>query len=569
MTAPIQQVSGRISGRAVFALLSSHHLLREIINGKEWTLDPENQCLRGLVFSSLSYDSRNVEPSTLLFCKGNFKASYLPPAIEKGVSGYVSETEIDTPTPIPGFIVTNVYHAMALIAQEFYGHPERDLKIVAITGTKGKTTTAYMTHAILAHATGNRCALMCSEADCLDGKTWTPSILTTPESIDMMRMMREAVDHGMKDLVLEVSSQAFKIGRVFGLTFDVGAFLNISPDHISPIEHPTFEDYFYCKRKMIAASRLFVFNATLGAKTRLIAENAALLKKPTATFSMDPSIPATFMGSIPQSVNGKRASTFTARPRLRTDGNATASDLAATPLIDMGTFSLKIQGDFNYENALAAVSLAIMAGIDPTDHASLQALCDVTVPGRMQEFVSHDGIISYVDYAHNYLSLTALLTFVRQRYPDSFCTVVTGTSGGKAIDRREGMARAAAHLANRFIVTQDDPYFEDPNHIAAQMADPARALASHATNPERDPKLGTLDVRVENQRGKAIQMAYDLARQALADPHANHQQVILVIGKGDEQWLEIRGKAMPWPADTVVVKALSDGKPNPALSLNY
>jgi UDP-N-acetylmuramoyl-L-alanyl-D-glutamate--2,6-diaminopimelate ligase len=569
MTAPIHPAGGRISGRAVFALLSSHHLLREVINGKEWTLDPENQCLRGLVFSSLSYDSRNVEPSTLLFCKGNFKASYLPPAIKKGVTGYVSETELETPTPIPGFIVTNVYHAMALIAQEFYGHPERDLKIVAITGTKGKTTTAYMTHAILAHATGNRCALMCSEADCLDGKTWTPSILTTPESIDMMRMMREAVDHGMKDLVLEVSSQAFKIGRVFGLTFDVGAFLNISPDHISPIEHPTFEDYFYCKRKMIAASRLFVFNATLGVKTRLIAQNAALLKKPTATFSMNPSIPATFMGSTPQTVHGKRVSTFTARPRLRTDGNATASDLAATPSIDMGTFSLKIQGDFNYENALAAVSLAIMAGVDPIDHASLQAVCDVTVPGRMQEFVSHDGIISYVDYAHNYLSLTALLTFVRQRYPHSFCTVVTGTSGGKAIDRREGMARAAAHLANRFIVTQDDPYFEDPAQIAAQLADPARALASHDTNPERDPQLGTLDVRVENQRGKAIQMAYDLARQALADPHANHQQVILVIGKGDEQWLEIRGKAMPWPADTVVVKALSEGKPNPALSLNY
>ncbi len=569
MSTATTHVGGRITGRTVFALLSSHHLLREVINGKEWTLDPENACLKGVTYSLLSYDSRTVQPHTLLFCKGNFKPEYLPPAIAQGVTGYVSESEIATPTAIPGFIVSNVYHAMALIAQEFYGHPERDLKIIAITGTKGKTTTAYMTHAILAHATGNRCALMCSEADCLDGHTWTPSILTTPESIDMMRMMREAVNNGMRDLVLEVSSQAFKIGRVFGLTFDVGAFLNISPDHISPIEHPTFEDYFFCKRKMIAASRLFVYNATLGDKSRLITENAALLEKPTATFSMDPHIPATFMGSAPQTVNGKRVSTFTDRPRLRTDGHATAADVNSTPATTLGTFDLSIQGDFNFENALAAVALSVTAGVDPSDHDSLAAVSHVTVPGRMQEFVSTDGIISYVDYAHNYASLTVLLRFIRRRYPHCYCTVITGSSGGKAFDRREGMARAAAHLANRFIVTQDDSYFEDPHHIAAQIADPARKLASHDTNPERDPSLGVLDVRVENRRGEAIQMAYDLARHALKSPNGNHQQVILVIGKGDEKWLEIRGRAVPWPSDITVVKAISEGKPNPALALKY
>ena len=130
-----------------------------------------------------------------------------------------------------------------ILAAEFYDHPERELTLVGITGTKGKTTTAYFTQAILNAYSGGRCALFSSVDNCLDGHTYAESDLTTPESFDALRMMREAVDNGMTYLVMEVSSQAYKVQRVYGFTFDVGAFLNITPDHISPIEHPTLEDY--------------------------------------------------------------------------------------------------------------------------------------------------------------------------------------------------------------------------------------------------------------------------------------------------------------------------------------
>lgn len=559
-----------LSARTVFAVLSSRGLLREVIAGGSalpdagWTLDPESPLLSGRSFTSLSYDSRTVGRGTLLFCKGNFKDEYLSPAIDAGLAGYVADHEIANTSGVPGFIVTDVYQAMALVSQEFYGHPERNLRIVAITGTKGKTTTAYMTHAILSAATGGKCALMCSEADCLDGKTWTPSTLTTPESPDMMRMMREAVDHGMRDLVLEVSSQAFKIGRVFGLTFDVGAFLNISPDHISPIEHPSFEDYFFAKRRMVAASRILLVNATLGDPTRLVLENAGLLNRPVATFSLDSRVPATFMGTPVDETSGSSApsSSFSFHPRLRTDGRAGAEDLAGG--VSLGTFRLDLEGDFNYQNALAAVSLSILAGVSPKDAASLQAVDHVLVPGRMQRFQDRRGAVFYVDYAHNYLSLHDLLAFVRERYPKSSCTVVTGTSGGKAFDRREGMARAAAQLADRLIVTQDDPNFESMETIAHQIADPARRLADPARNPERRQDLGVLDVRIENDRAKAIQMAYDLA----TTDQQHRRQVVLVIGKGDEKWLKVKGRMVPWPSDTVVVRDLCAGRPNPALAIS-
>ena len=223
-------------------LLDRHGLLREIIRGDVWTLDPHD--IKGFdePFSAITYDTRKVEPGTFLCCKGRFKAEYLQGIDERGLAAYVSENDFSDATQAPGLIVDDVRKAMALLSAEFYGRPQDQLKVVGITGTKGKTTTAYLTQAMLNGCSGGKCALFSSVDNCLDGHTYVESDLTTPESMDAFRMMREAVDNGMEYLVMEVSSQAYKVDRVFGLTFDVAAFLNISPDHISPIEHPTFED---------------------------------------------------------------------------------------------------------------------------------------------------------------------------------------------------------------------------------------------------------------------------------------------------------------------------------------
>ena len=266
-------------------LLDRHGLLREIIRGDVWTLDPHD--IKGFdePFSAITYDTRKVEPGTFLCCKGRFKAEYLQGIDERGLAAYVSENDFSDATQAPGLIVDDVRKAMALLSAEFYGRPQDQLKVVGITGTKGKTTTAYLTQAMLNGCSGGKCALFSSVDNCLDGHTYVESDLTTPESMDAFRMMREAVDNGMEYLVMEVSSQAYKVDRVFGLTFDVAAFLNISPDHISPIEHPTFEDYLHCKRQIVKNCRALVLGADC-ARVDLIRQDARHASVPVTTFAL-------------------------------------------------------------------------------------------------------------------------------------------------------------------------------------------------------------------------------------------------------------------------------------------
>ena len=221
----------------------------------------------------------------MLFVKGRFRPEFLDGIDGRGLAVYVAENDHSDRTAAPGLIVDDVHKAMSLLSAEFYGRPQDELTVIGITGTKGKTTTAYLVHAILNDYSNQRAALFSSEQTCLDGRTYTDSKLTTPESLDAFRMMRQAADNGMRYLVMEVSSQAYKVHRVHGLTFDIGAFLNISPDHISPIEHPTFEDYLHCKRQLITNSKTLVLDAACD-HHRLLMQDAAMAGVPVAQYRL-------------------------------------------------------------------------------------------------------------------------------------------------------------------------------------------------------------------------------------------------------------------------------------------
>ena len=324
-------------------LLDRHGLLREIIRGDVWTLDPHD--IKGFdePFSAITYDTRKVEPGTFLCCKGRFKAEYLQGIDERGLAAYVSENDFSDTTQAPGLIVDDVRKAMALLSAEFYGRPQDQLKVVGITGTKGKTTTAYLTQAMLNGCSGGKCALFSSVDNCLDGHTYVESDLTTPESMDAFRMMREAADNGMEYLVMEVSSQAYKVDRVFGLTFDVAAFLNISPDHISPIEHPTFEDYFHCKRQIVKNCRSLVLG-TACAHADLIRQDAAIADIPITAFALGEASAAD-VTAWPESADHSRFA-------IAVEGE------------QIGSLSLQLDGDFNYANAAAAIAIAHAVGFD-------------------------------------------------------------------------------------------------------------------------------------------------------------------------------------------------------------
>ncbi|NMN00441.1 UDP-N-acetylmuramoylalanyl-D-glutamate--2, 6-diaminopimelate ligase [Bifidobacterium sp. DSM 109958] len=508
-------------------LLREHHLLREIIAGDLWTLDARRLGERAdQPFAAVTYDTRAIEPGTLLFCKGSFRASYLSGADERGLAAYVAETPYDDVTAAPGLIVNDVRRAMSLLAAAFYGNPQERLTLIGITGTKGKTTTAYFTQAILNAYSGGKAALFSSVCNCLDGRTYEPSDLTTPESLDALRMMHEAVGNGMRYLVMEVSSQAYKVERVYGLTFDVGAFLNISPDHISPIEHPTFEDYFHCKRQLVHHSRALVLDADC-AHADLIREVAAADGVPVTTFALHDAA-GTGDAETPADVTAAPAG-----PNGEADPFVVSHDGGTTPF---ARIHLAMQGEFNYANAAAAATLAHLAGV-PWDDAAMTAVDAVTIPGRMERVVSSDGIVAYVDFAHNYLSVTALLDEMRRLYADRNprITLVAGSTGGKALDRREGIATAADGRVDRAIFTTDDPDREDPRAIAEQMA-------SYVHDPRTH-----VDVIVP--RDEAVEAAVTGARE-----HADRFNVILLIGKGNETRNKIDGRPVHYDGDRTVVE---------------
>ena len=499
------------------AVLSEHNLLREIINGDSWQLDTAHIDGTDTPFTNLTYDTRTVAPNTLQVCKGRFRPEFLDGTEERGLAAYVAESDLSSHTTKPGLIVNDARKALSLLAAAFYDHPERDLTVIGITGTKGKTTTAYFTQSILNTYSAGRCALFSSVDNCLDGHTYAESDLTTPESLDSFRMMRQAADNGMKYLVMEVSSQAYKVNRVYGLTFDVAAFLNISPDHISPIEHPTFEDYFHCKRQIIANSRALVLGADCDHHD-LLREDAKAAGIDVTEFAME----------------GDAQVVTRLDPNNKEGFIATISDGERS--VTLEPMALEMTGEFNIVNAAAAIAIAHRAGV-PASSQAMHAVQNVQVPGRMERIRGGDNLLVYVDFAHNYISVKSLVDEIERVYGkrNPRITLVSGTTGGKAIDRREGIVKGALGRVESFIFTLDDPNFEDPTDIARQMQ-------SYVTDPAAQTQI--------------VMPREDAVAKAIADAreHDDRFNVVLVIGKGDETRNIINGKPVPYEGDSVVVR---------------
>lgn len=213
-------------------------------------------CPQELTFPALTYDSRAVAPGALFVCKGlNFKPEYLQKALEAGAACYVAEQTYDNAAP--ALLVSDVRRALSVLAAEYYGHPAEQLTLIGLTGTKGKTTTTYFIKNILDTALGHRTAVL-STVEMYTGGESTEAHLTTPESLELQQCFADTLAHGIRHLTMEVSSQAYKQQRVYGVPFTVGLFLNLSEDHIGPLEHESFEDYFQCKLQLMKNCKLAV-----------------------------------------------------------------------------------------------------------------------------------------------------------------------------------------------------------------------------------------------------------------------------------------------------------------------
>lgn len=507
--------------KEVITLLSEHNLLKHATDNQNLT--------DNIIFKQVTYDSRNIISGALFFCKGHFNPKYLVSARKKGASGYVAEQIMDEGQGLIPIIVNNVQKAMALIGAAFYGYPQNDLFLIAYTGTKGKTTSSYFAKSILDQAFDHKTALISTINTVVGNRPnqTFKSHLTTPESLDIFRYMRQAVNNGMTHLVMEVSSQAYKKNRVYGLKFNVGIFLNISPDHISPNEHPTFADYLHCKEQLMVNSDVCIINADTDYFADVYGTAKATTNKQNIyLFSRN----QTMINGIEIDFNFNSLSDTINNNLIKVQAITTR----AQQMNLNADYKIAIPGDYNESNAMSAIIATSLVQVNVNDIQ--HGLSKVFVPGRMESYDARQHGMVYVDYAHNYASMHALLHFLKKNNPLGKVIVVVGSTGNKGIDRREGFGKALSENADIAFLTTDDPNFENPADIA------------HEIDAHIDHKK--VKVHLELDRRLAIKKAIYAG---------NNNAMIVVAGKGKDPYQKINGVDTPYETDSVVVKNVLKG----------
>lgn len=440
----------------------------------------------------VSCDSRAVAKDTLFICKGaHFQVSYLQAAADRGAFAYLSEQRYPE-VNLPCVLVTDIRETMALLADYYYEHPSSKLNVVGITGTKGKSSTTYYLKYIFDEylsASRKPESGVVSSIDTYDGVERFESHLTTPEPLDLQRHFHNAVSSGIEYLSMEVSSQALKYGRVRDVEFAATLFLNIGMDHISPIEHPDFEDYFSAKLKIFSQGAVACVNLDSEHAERVV--EAARKSSPRVITFSDKDATATVYAS-----------------QVRKSGNDILFRVK-TPRYSR-EFRLTMPGLFNVQNALAA--LAVCEGLGIPEQYAYAGLMKARVPGRMEIYTNaNEQVICIVDYAHNRLSFEKLFQSVSEEYPGRRIVTVFGCPGKKAFDRRRDLGEISGRYSDLVIITEEDAG-EEP------VLDICRDIAQWV---EREG----CDYSIEPDRGEAI-------RQAIMGCEA--PSILLITGKGAE-----------------------------------
>lgn len=450
--------------------------------------------------TGIAFDSRKAGPGTLFFCVRGSTADghdFAPAVVAAGAEALVVERELDL--DVPQVVVADSRAAMGPIAARFYGDPSAELKMVGITGTNGKTTTAFLVRAILEHA-GIRCGLLGTVKQVVGGRE-EPVERTTPEAIDLQGTFRAMLDAGDSACAMEVSSHALALGRADSIDFDVAAFTNLTQDHLD--FHDDMEDYFAAKRLLFVPGPRW---STPG----------------VAVVNVDDTYGRRLAADLAGD-GGPLLTTFSAAGHL---ADLTAHDIAFDA--SGGSFTLhgagdprpvrlRLPGHFNVENALAALASALALGIDAATAIEGLAAAD-PVPGRMEPIDAGQAFGVLVDYAHTSDSLENVLRAAR-RLTDGDLICVFGCGGDRDQLKRPLMGRAGSELSNLAVITSDNPRSEDPDAIIEQILEGVPADRRPCTEVEPD-------------RRAAI---------ALALERAEPGDLVVIAGKGHEQGQEFEG----------------------------
>ena len=501
------------------------HKISEFIKiVKDEQLYISDTCKEDVEIRGLTYNSKQAGAGTLFVCKGAaFKEEYLKSAAEKGAVVYISEIEYPD-VSLPHIIVSDIRKAMPYLAFLFYDDPAKTLKLTGITGTKGKSTTVYYFKTILdmyQESLGKPVTGITSTIDTYDGVENFESHNTTPEALELYSHFYNAAKSELEYFTVEVSAQALKYDRVDLVTFDAGVFMNISEDHISPVEHPDFEDYFTSKLMLFKQTKKAFICTNTDNFDRI--EEAAKAAEEYYTFGMEPECDL-----YGYDIKKEGDSIFF---KVKCSEHFRKGLNAENMKFDR-EFELTMPGLFNVDNALAAICVASSYGIP--EEFMYEGLRRARSKGRMELFKSADNkVYVIVDYAHNKLSFEKLYKSVKGEYGDRKIFTVFGCPGTKAVVRRRDLGTLAGENSDRIYLVPEDPGTEELEKIHRETA-----MYIEATN------TGCPYETFDN-RGDAI-------RKAIFD--CTEPTVILITGKGGETRQLIEREYIDCPSDSEFAK---------------
>ena len=477
------------------------------------------------------YDSRKARENSVFVCiKGSVRDShdFIPDVLEKGCKILVVEQDVNVPADVTVLKVENGRLALAELSAARFGYPAEKLTTIGITGTKGKTTTSYMIKTIL-EAAGKKTGLIGTNGAVI-GEEKIPTANTTPESYVVQEFFAKMVEAGCECVVMEVSSQALMLHRVGGIQFDFGLFTNISPDHIGPNEHASFEEYVFYKSKMLQVCHVGVANINMDHDEDVVEHAACQLY----TYGLEAD--ADFRGD---KIHYANEHDFVG-VEFQVHG-----DLS-------GHVRVGMPGRFNADNALAALSVCSLALAKHTDHIEtydekiqlktstrkkiLSALEEIRVDGRME--IAHVSEICSViiDYAHNAMSMESLLATLRDYQPKRLVCVF-GCGGNRAKDRRYSMGEIGGKMADLCVITADNPRFEKNEDI-----------------------IKDIEIGLAKTTGEYIVIP-DRREAIFASIHnAKEGDMVAIIGKGHEDYQEIEGVRYHFKDREVVADAVKEMK---------
>lgn len=460
--------------------------------------------------NDIAYDSRKAGDGIAFVClKGAFADGhkYAKSAWEKGSRVFVCSDEIEVGEGSTVITVEDTRAVLAKMSCNFFRNPSREMAVIGITGTKGKTTVAHIVKSVL-DASGMMTGII-GTVGARYGDTVLPTVNTTPESYELQKMFRQMVDGGCKAVAIEVSSLGLKAHRTDGIEFALGVFTNLYPDHIGTNEHESFEEYAYWKTQLFPMCKSSILNID-DPFTPVVMQSC---KGEAVTYGEKENADYRLVSSEKIKFGGKLGMSF--------DCVCKGEEKA---------YRISLPGDVNASNALVALAVADFFGID--EEGKKKGLESVFVKGRGEMLTLDSDFTVIIDYAHNGVSLKSIIDTAKA-YEHNRIISLFGSVGGRTECRRQELGSVSGALSDFTVITSDDPNFEDPMAICEEIAESCKAQGG--------------EYIIIPDRAEAIEYVIMNAQKG---------DIIILAGKGHEETMKIKGENVPFVEKDEVFKAM-------------